>query len=113
MWIVVWFILALLVGIYASNKGLSGFLYFVLSLVLSPLVAVLIAAVSQHMLRTFGGGAGVTGAIAFARIKTQFLAAILSRRRRNGPRGRLPSSRARSSWAFHASTRVVSALAFS
>jgi len=48
MWIVVWLILALLVGIYASNKGLSGVVYFLLSLIFSPLVGFLAAAVSQR-----------------------------------------------------------------
>jgi hypothetical protein len=47
MWILIWPILAIVVGVYASNKGLSGVLYFFLSLVLSPVIGFLIAAVSQ------------------------------------------------------------------
>jgi len=49
MWIfLVWLILAIVVGKYASNKGLSGVFYFFLSLVLSPLLGFLIAAVSKR-----------------------------------------------------------------
>jgi hypothetical protein len=47
MWILVWLILAIVVGVYASNKGLGGMFYFFLSLILSPLVGFVIAAVSQ------------------------------------------------------------------
>jgi 4-hydroxybenzoate polyprenyltransferase len=48
MWIFLWLILAIVVGVYANNKGLSGVFYFFLSLILSPLVGFLIAAVSQR-----------------------------------------------------------------
>ena len=46
MVVVTWLILAILVGIYANGKGKSGFLYFILSVILSPLVGFLIALVS-------------------------------------------------------------------
>ena len=39
---IVWVILAVLVGVYAGKKGLSGVLYFFLSLILSPLLGFLI-----------------------------------------------------------------------
>lgn len=48
MWIFLWLILAVVVGVYASNKGLSGVFYFFLSLILSPLVGFVIAAVSRR-----------------------------------------------------------------
>jgi RNA polymerase subunit RPABC4/transcription elongation factor Spt4 len=41
-WILTWLTLAVVVGIYAHNKGLSGVLYFFISLVFSPLVGFLI-----------------------------------------------------------------------
>ncbi|QHG91422.1 zinc ribbon domain-containing protein [Sulfurimonas sp. CVO] len=41
-----WLILAILVGVYAKGKGKSGFLYFILSVILSPLVGFLIAIIS-------------------------------------------------------------------
>jgi len=42
-----WLILAILVGVYANGKGKSGFLYFILSVLLSPLVGFLIAVISE------------------------------------------------------------------
>lgn len=41
-----WLILAILVGVYANGKGKSGFLYFIISIILSPLVGFLIAIIS-------------------------------------------------------------------
>ncbi len=43
---VTWFIFAILVGVYAGGKGKSSFLYFILSVILSPLIGFLIALVS-------------------------------------------------------------------
>ena len=40
---IIWLILAILVGVYASRKGSSGFGYFILSIILSPLIGFLIA----------------------------------------------------------------------
>ena len=46
-WFLGWFILAILVGVYASRKGRSGIGYFFLSLVLSPLIGFIIALLVQ------------------------------------------------------------------
>ncbi len=40
-----WVILSILVGVYASNKGHSGFGMFLVALLLSPLIGFLIEAV--------------------------------------------------------------------
>jgi hypothetical protein len=48
MWIAFWIAFAIIVAAYASNKGRSGVGFFFLSLVLSPLVGFLIAAVCQR-----------------------------------------------------------------
>jgi len=42
-----WIVLAVLVGVYASNKGRSGAGFFFISLILSPLIGFIIAAVSS------------------------------------------------------------------
>ena len=42
-----WIVLSILVGIFAGSKGLSGFGYFVLSLLLSPLIALIILLINQ------------------------------------------------------------------
>lgn len=42
-----WFLFAGIVAAYASSKGRSGFGYFILSLLLSPLIGFLVAAVSS------------------------------------------------------------------
>jgi len=42
-----WILFAVLVGVYAANKGRSGAGFFFLSLLLSPLVGFIIAAVSK------------------------------------------------------------------
>jgi uncharacterized membrane protein YiaA len=42
---VFWFFLAVIVGAWASNKGRSGIGYFLLSLLLSPLIGALVVAV--------------------------------------------------------------------
>jgi len=44
--LVTWLVLAILVGVYANGKGKSGFLYFILSVILSPLIGFVIAVVS-------------------------------------------------------------------
>jgi uncharacterized membrane protein YiaA len=41
----VWIVFAVLVGVYAANKGRSGPGFFFLSLILSPLIGFIIAAV--------------------------------------------------------------------
>lgn len=48
MFIFFWLIFAILVGAYASGKGKSGFFYFILSIILSPLLGFLIALVSGN-----------------------------------------------------------------
>jgi|HubBroStandDraft_6_1064221.scaffolds.fasta_scaffold13171_4 hypothetical protein len=45
--ILFWFVLSVLVGVYASKKGLSGFGHFFVSLLISPLIVFLIAMVSK------------------------------------------------------------------
>ncbi|HCK99965.1 MAG TPA: zinc ribbon domain-containing protein [Candidatus Marinimicrobia bacterium] len=45
--IITWLILAVLVGMYASSKGKSGFGYFLISVALSPLIGFIIALVSK------------------------------------------------------------------
>lgn len=43
MFFFIWFLLAILVGVYASSKGRSGFWFFVIAILLSPLIGLLIA----------------------------------------------------------------------
>ena len=38
-----WFILAILVGVYASSKGRSGIGFFLIAILLSPLIGFIIA----------------------------------------------------------------------
>lgn len=38
-----WFIFSIVAGVIASSKGRSGFGYFILSLLLSPIIGILIA----------------------------------------------------------------------
>ena len=45
--IIVWLIFAALVAYYATSKGKSGFAYFILSILLSPLIGFIIALVSK------------------------------------------------------------------
>ena len=44
-YIVIWLVLAILVGVYANGKGRSGIVFFLLAIVLSPLIAFIIALV--------------------------------------------------------------------
>lgn len=44
-----WILFAVAVGIFASNKGRSGFGWFVLSLVISPLLGIIFCAVSKDL----------------------------------------------------------------
>jgi hypothetical protein len=44
-----WFILSLIVGAQASAKGRSGFGFFLLSMILSPLIGFLIALISKDL----------------------------------------------------------------
>ena len=46
-WIVFWFAVAIVVGMYASSKGRSGFGYFLLSCLLSPIIGFLFAAIAS------------------------------------------------------------------
>ncbi len=43
MALIFWIFLSLLVGLYAHLKGRSGFLFFLLSMLLSPLIALIFA----------------------------------------------------------------------
>lgn len=48
MWVfILWLLFALLVGKYASGKGQSGALFFLLAIVLSPLIGFIIALISS------------------------------------------------------------------
>lgn len=44
---VVWFVLALLCGMYAQSKGRSGFGFFLLAVILSPLIGFIAAAIAS------------------------------------------------------------------
>lgn len=46
-WFFFWFVFSIAVGVYAENKGRSGVGFFVLSLVLSPLVGIIVAALAS------------------------------------------------------------------
>ncbi len=41
--IVIWLVLAIMVGVFASNKGRSGIGFFLLAVILSPLIGIIIA----------------------------------------------------------------------
>lgn len=43
--VILWIVFAVLVGLLASSKGRSGFLFFFLALILSPIVGLVIALV--------------------------------------------------------------------
>lgn len=45
----VWFLLSIAVGVLAGNKGRSGFGFFLLSLVLSPLIGLLFAIAVENL----------------------------------------------------------------
>lgn len=47
--IVLWFALSVAAGVLASGKGRSGFGYFLLSVVLSPLIGLIFAAVVSNL----------------------------------------------------------------
>ena len=46
MWVILWIVFSVLTGIYASSKRRSGLGWFFLSLIISPLIAFIIVAVS-------------------------------------------------------------------
>jgi tRNA(Ile2) C34 agmatinyltransferase TiaS len=46
-WIVLWFMLAIVAGVIAANKGRSGFGFFLLAIVLSPLIGIIAAAAAK------------------------------------------------------------------
>ena len=53
-----WFVFALLVGLFANSRGLSGFLFFVISCIVSPLsgfILVLIAGYGRKCTRCMKG----------------------------------------------------------
>jgi hypothetical protein len=49
MFVVVWFLLAVAVGVLASNRGRSGFGWFLLSAVLSPLLGFVFVLVAKNL----------------------------------------------------------------
>ena len=44
-----WVLFAIAVGIFASNRGRSGFGWFFLSLIISPLLGIIFCAVSKNL----------------------------------------------------------------
>lgn len=59
MWVLFWVVLALVVGIFASGRGRSGVGWFLLSLLLSPLVGFVLVAVLQNLSGTQQAASGV------------------------------------------------------
>lgn len=49
--ILFWFIFSVVVGVIASARGRSGFGYFLLSLIISPLIAVILVALLPSLKR--------------------------------------------------------------
>ncbi|MBK7813707.1 MAG: zinc ribbon domain-containing protein [Rhodocyclaceae bacterium] len=49
MWIAAWVFFAALVGLVASNRGRSGFWWFLLSLAISPLLGLILVAVMRKI----------------------------------------------------------------
>ncbi len=47
-----WFLFSVAVGIYAGNKGRSGFGFFLLSILLSPLLGLLFAAAAENLVES-------------------------------------------------------------
>ena len=43
-----WFVLSIIAGVIASNKGRSGFGFFLLALLLSPLIGILAALIASR-----------------------------------------------------------------
>ena len=54
MFFLFWFLFSVAVGILASNRGRSGFGWFLLSIVISPLVAGIFVAVSKNLATASG-----------------------------------------------------------
>ncbi|MBZ0105418.1 MAG: zinc ribbon domain-containing protein [Sulfuricella denitrificans] len=52
--IIVWFVLSVVSGIIASNKGRSGFGFFILALLLSPLIGIIMALVVKSHVSSDG-----------------------------------------------------------
>ncbi len=46
-WFIIWIALSVVAAVIASNKGRSGFGFFLLSIILSPLVGIIAALVSK------------------------------------------------------------------
>ena len=53
---VFWVLFAVAVGVFASNRGRSGFAWFVLSVLISPLLGLLFCAVAKDLSRAPNGG---------------------------------------------------------
>ena len=49
-----WILLAIAVGVWASNKGRSGFGWFLLAMLLSPLLGFIFCAISQDISKSVG-----------------------------------------------------------
>lgn len=47
--ILFWFLVSIAIGVWASNKGRSGFGWFVLAVVISPILAAIFLAVSKDL----------------------------------------------------------------
>lgn len=48
-WFVIWVVLCIAVAVFANNRGRSGGAWFVLSLIISPLLGLLFVAVSKDL----------------------------------------------------------------
>jgi hypothetical protein len=49
IFVLFWLLFAVAVGVYASNRGRSGFGWFFLSLIISPLLGIIFCAVSKDL----------------------------------------------------------------
>jgi len=58
MFLVIWIVLAAMAGAWAKQKGLRPALYFLLSLLLSPLIGFVLVAVARPDAAKAGGLAG-------------------------------------------------------
>lgn len=57
-WIIVWLALCIVAGVWASQKGRSGFGYFLLAFLLSPLVGLIAAGIASPRARAAAPACG-------------------------------------------------------
>lgn len=63
IWFVLWVIFGIFVGIYASGKGMSGILFFILSLIISPLASFLIVFIVSKITKDSVNQSKVEGSV--------------------------------------------------